>query len=92
MAFSTSTGLSRYTDIAWPKGLAPKTGPAPRHSSDFVTPLPTIADAIRRKTNNASVKEINRRLGLLTKANVAKSDHLKAVRHHGGKHLEGQRK
>jgi hypothetical protein len=29
MAFSTATGLSRYTDIEWPKGLAPKTGRAP---------------------------------------------------------------
>jgi hypothetical protein len=29
MAFSTATGLSRYTDIPWPKGLAPKTGRAP---------------------------------------------------------------
>src|SRR5690242_11517255 len=25
MAFSTATGLSRYTDVTWPKGLAPKT-------------------------------------------------------------------
>src|SRR5216684_1415412 len=38
LAFSTSTGLSRFTDIAWPKGLAPKTGSAPRRSSD--SPLP----------------------------------------------------
>ena len=38
LAFSTSTGLSRFTDIAWPKGLAPKTGAAPRRSSD--SPLP----------------------------------------------------
>jgi nucleoside phosphorylase len=29
-AFSSATGLSRFTDIPWPKGLAPKTGPAPR--------------------------------------------------------------
>src|SRR5258706_523394 len=28
-AFTTATGLSRYTDIPWPKGLAPKTGKAP---------------------------------------------------------------
>jgi Phosphorylase superfamily len=28
-AFSTATGLSRFTDIPWPKGLAPKTGPNP---------------------------------------------------------------
>ena len=27
-AFSTATGLSRFTDIPWPKGLAPKTGAA----------------------------------------------------------------
>ena len=26
LAFSTATGLSRFTDIAWPKGLEPKTG------------------------------------------------------------------
>ncbi|WP_246648760.1 phosphorylase family protein [Bradyrhizobium canariense] len=30
MAFSTSTGLSRFTDITWPKGLAPQTGPKPK--------------------------------------------------------------
>jgi len=30
LAFSTATGLSRYTDVPWPKGLAPKTGGAPR--------------------------------------------------------------
>lgn len=30
MAFSTATGLSRFTDIPWPKGLAPKTGPKPK--------------------------------------------------------------
>jgi len=29
MSFSTATGLSRYTDVPWPKGLAPKTGPKP---------------------------------------------------------------
>jgi hypothetical protein len=29
MAFSTATGLTRFTDIPWPKGLAPKTGNAP---------------------------------------------------------------
>ena len=27
-AFSTATGLSRFTDIPWPKRLAPKTGNA----------------------------------------------------------------
>ena len=30
LAFSTATGLSRYTDVRWPRGLAPKTGAAPR--------------------------------------------------------------
>ena len=38
LAFSTATGLSRYTDVPWPKGLAPKTGPTPSGSSD--SPLP----------------------------------------------------
>jgi Phosphorylase superfamily len=30
LAFSTATGLSRFTDIPWPKSLAPATGPKPR--------------------------------------------------------------
>ena len=29
LAFTTATGLSRFTDVPWPKGLAPKTGAAP---------------------------------------------------------------
>ena len=29
LAFTTATGLSRFTDIPWPKGLAPKTATAP---------------------------------------------------------------
>jgi hypothetical protein len=29
LAFSTATGLSRFTDIPWPKGLAPQTGARP---------------------------------------------------------------
>jgi hypothetical protein len=29
LAFTTATGLSRYTDVPWPKGLAPKTDKAP---------------------------------------------------------------
>ena len=37
LAFTTATGLSRFTDIPWPKGLAPKTGPAPGSGS---SPLP----------------------------------------------------
>src|SRR5258705_5130590 len=28
LAFTTATGLSRYTDVAWPKGLPPKTDKA----------------------------------------------------------------
>src|SRR5262245_56551313 len=28
LAFTTATGLSRFTDIPWPKGLAPKSDPA----------------------------------------------------------------
>jgi Phosphorylase superfamily len=29
LAYTTSTGLSRFTDIPWPSGLAPKTGKKP---------------------------------------------------------------
>ena len=38
MAFSTATGLSRFTDIPWPKGLAPKTGPKPSRGSNSALP------------------------------------------------------
>jgi hypothetical protein len=38
LAFTTATGLSRFTDIPWPKGLAPKTGPKPAGSGSG--PLP----------------------------------------------------
>src|SRR5690349_3282485 len=29
LAFTTATGLSRFTEIPWPRGLAPKTGARP---------------------------------------------------------------
>ncbi|MBR0824825.1 hypothetical protein JQ596_04695 [Bradyrhizobium manausense] len=38
MAFSTATGLSRFADIPWPKGLAPQTGAKPKGKSNG--PLP----------------------------------------------------
>jgi nucleoside phosphorylase len=38
LEFTTTTGLARYTDVKWPKGLAPVTGPAPIGRSD--SPLP----------------------------------------------------
>jgi len=38
LAFTTATGLSRFTDIPWPDGLAPKTGKAPGGTS--ASPLP----------------------------------------------------
>jgi purine-nucleoside phosphorylase len=38
MAFSTATGLSRFTDIPWPKGLAPQTSTKPPGGTD--KPLP----------------------------------------------------
>jgi len=38
LAFTTATGLSRFTDIPWPKGLAPKTGSKP--SGNGSGPLP----------------------------------------------------
>ena len=37
-AFSSATGLSRFTDIPWPAGLAPKTGPKPTGTAN--SPLP----------------------------------------------------
>jgi hypothetical protein len=38
LAFTTATGLSRYTDVPWPKGMAPTTGPKPKRKSN--SPLP----------------------------------------------------
>jgi hypothetical protein len=38
LAFTTATGLSRFTDVPWPKALAPKTGTAPNENTD--SPLP----------------------------------------------------
>jgi purine-nucleoside phosphorylase len=38
LAFTTATGLSRFTDVPWPKALAPKTGSAPTENTD--SPLP----------------------------------------------------
>jgi hypothetical protein len=38
LAFSTATGLSRFTDIPWPKGLAPQTGPKPKGSGNSALP------------------------------------------------------
>jgi hypothetical protein len=38
LAFTTATGLSRFTDIPWPSGLAPKTGAAPK--GNLNSPLP----------------------------------------------------
>jgi hypothetical protein len=43
LAFTKSTGLSRFTDIPWPAGLAPVTGDKP--SGDGAGPLPR-ADAL----------------------------------------------
>lgn len=37
VALTKTTGLSAFTDIPWPKGLAPKTGPKPKSGSG---PLP----------------------------------------------------
>jgi hypothetical protein len=38
LAFTTATGLSRFTDIPWPAGLAPKTGPKPTGSGAGALP------------------------------------------------------
>jgi hypothetical protein len=38
LAFTTSTGLSRFTDIPWPKGLAPNTGRKPSGTAASALP------------------------------------------------------
>jgi len=38
LAFTTATGLSRYTDVPWPKGLAPKPDKAARAGSGGALP------------------------------------------------------
>jgi hypothetical protein len=38
LAFTTATGLSRFTDIPWPTGLAPKTGAKPGGSGSSALP------------------------------------------------------
>ena len=38
LAFTTATGLSRYVDVPWPAGLAPKTGASPRGGGDRALP------------------------------------------------------
>ena len=38
LAFTTATGLSRYTEVQWPAALAPKTGPAPGGDSNGALP------------------------------------------------------
>jgi hypothetical protein len=38
LAFTTATGLSRFTEIPWPKGLAPKTGDKPSGRKDSALP------------------------------------------------------
>src|SRR5258708_17267981 len=41
-AFTTATGLSRFTDIPWPKGLAPKTGQTPPVTASMPPPPPRV--------------------------------------------------
>lgn len=38
LSFTTATGLSRFTEIPWPKGLAPTTGPKPRGGTGAALP------------------------------------------------------
>src|SRR5271165_6635200 len=38
LAFTTATGLSRFTDSPWPKGLAPKTGAKPSGNGNGALP------------------------------------------------------
>src|SRR6266404_5367260 len=38
LAFTTATGLSRFTDIPWPRGLAPRTGAKPSGTGSGALP------------------------------------------------------
>src|SRR5258706_7363870 len=38
LAFTTATGLSRFTEIPWPSGLAPTTGPRPSGAAGGALP------------------------------------------------------
>jgi hypothetical protein len=42
LAFTTATGLSRYTDVPWPRGLAPKTDKAARLGSGGSLPTADV--------------------------------------------------
>jgi nucleoside phosphorylase len=42
LAFTTATGLSRYTDVPWPKGLAPKTDKAAPAGSGGGLPIADV--------------------------------------------------
>jgi hypothetical protein len=42
LAFTTATGLSRFTNIPWPKGLTPKTGTKPSGNSSGKLPAADV--------------------------------------------------
>ena len=42
LAFTTATGLSRFTDIPWPSGLAPKTDNTPRKGKNGALPTADV--------------------------------------------------
>src|SRR5437016_6257127 len=42
LAFTTATGLSRYIDVPWPKGLAPKADRKPRAGKAGRLPLADV--------------------------------------------------
>jgi hypothetical protein len=72
LAFSTATGLSRFTDIPWPKGLAPKTaakpggtgrGPLPR--ADVLVVTWTVDEGARAESRPDARQGLAERLPLL---------------------------
>ncbi len=42
LAFSTATGLSRFTDVPWPSGLAPITGAKPKRKPNQALPTADV--------------------------------------------------
>jgi Phosphorylase superfamily len=76
LAFTTATGLSRFTDIPWPKGLAPTTGPKPGGSGKG--PLPR-ADVL---VVTWTVDEGHALSRVLTPGKDSRNDYVSYTRHY----------
>ena len=55
-AFTTATVLSRFTDIPWPKALAPQTGPKPTGGSNAPLSSPSTVAANRSRSASCATR------------------------------------